>query len=538
MPGQTPTLVYEPTMPVVVRRAAKEFGDDDFIVLKDRRISFRQAEVASRHLAKQLLAAGAGKGTRLGIHLPTGPEWAVAWIAAARIGALAMPFSTVYRPAELRGALRMGDVSLLLATTTLLGKDHVAYLEEAIPGLAEHDGSDLRLEALPYLRSIRFLGGPLPVWAEPFAISDQDPAAQVSGIGEGLLEAVESEVRPADLLTAVFTSGTTATPKAVLHTHGGILRKSSPVANAGLGATFPGRVLTYMPFFWVGGMQNVVGALQSGAAVLAQERLDPVQALALAEREKATSVNGNANTLRSAASASGRSFGDLKSIKPFPRRPWEGGPSSRGDTPIPLGMTETFGIWAAVDGFEMRVLDTETGEILPEGQEGEFMVRGYGLMQGIYKREREDTFTPDGFYRTGDRGYLEDGLVYFQGRMTEMIKTKGANVAPLEVEAVLNSYPEVHMALVVGLPHEVFGQEVAAAIVAADGHAIDLEAVLARARKELSPYKVPTYAEVVGPDELIWTSTSKVDKRAMSELLARRRADHAGMGAARTSKSP
>src|SRR5262245_48862109 len=122
--NRIPEVGFRPTMSELIRRAANEFGDDDFVVTRDRRISFREAEAACGGLAKQLLAAGAGKGTRVGVHLPSGPDWAVAWIGATRIGALCMVFSTVYRPAELRKALRMGDVATLVAPRTLLGKDH------------------------------------------------------------------------------------------------------------------------------------------------------------------------------------------------------------------------------------------------------------------------------------------------------------------------------------------------------------------------------------------------------------------------------
>ena len=119
---------------MVLRRAVEMFGDDDFVVMPDRRISFRQAEVASRNLAKQLLAAGVGKGTRVGIHVPTGTDWVIFWLAVTRIGALAMPFSTLYRPAELQSAMRLGDVAVLLSQPMILGKDHETYLEDAFLG--------------------------------------------------------------------------------------------------------------------------------------------------------------------------------------------------------------------------------------------------------------------------------------------------------------------------------------------------------------------------------------------------------------------
>ncbi len=520
---RVPEVPYEPTMPAVVRRAAKEFGDEDFIVLPDRRISFREAEQASRRLAKELLAAGVGKGTRVGIHLVTGPEWAVAFIAAARIGALTMPFSTIYRPAELRRAMQIGDVALLLTSSTMLGKDHAAFLEESIPGLASADGSPLRVVELPYLRSVWLLGQSQRPWARPFAVTPEDADAEVDGIDDAFLEAVEAAVTPADLLTVVFTSGTTADPKGVIHTHGATLRKTAPVANAGLDTTFPGRVLNFMPFFWIGGLQNVVGALQSGAAVLSLERLDAEAAIELAQRERATSFNGNLTTLTSLfGSPDGSSLG-LSSLRPLPKRPWDGGPSSKGEPPTALGMTETMGGWAGVDGFDCRVIDPETGRELPEGDEGEFYVRGYSLMQGLYKREREEVFTPDGFYATGDLGYLENGLVYFHGRLTEMIKTKGANVAPPEVEAVLNSFPEVRVSFVVGLPHEDYGQEVAAAIVPEEGHSIDVDRLLAEARKQISPFKVPTVVAIVAEEDIPFLSSSKADKRAIAAMLARHR---------------
>jgi acyl-CoA synthetase (AMP-forming)/AMP-acid ligase II len=513
-------------MPVVARRAASAFGDADFVVLPDRRISFRQAEAASRRLAKELLAAGAGKGTRVGIHLPTGPEWAVAWMAVSRIGALALPFSTIYRPAELRTAIRIGDVALLLAPAILLGKDHAAYLEEAVPGLPGSTRGRLRVPELPHLRSIRLLGGSTRPWADRFDVSDAGAGDPVDGFDDELLAALEAEVTPADPMLVVFTSGTTAEPKAVIHSQGAVLRKTAPVADAGLDATFPGRVLSLMPFFWVGGLQNAAGALQSGGAILTLERLDPLAALELAKRERATSINGNPTALRALLGAAGET---LPSLRPLPIRPWEGGPSSRGDDPTGLGMTETLGVWAAIEGFDCRVVDPETGEVVDEGEVGEFLVRGYGLMQGLYKGERENVFTPDGFYRTGDLGYVEKGKVYFQGRLDDMIKTRGANVAPAEVEAVLNAFPQVRLSFVVGIPHDEYGQEVAAAVVAEAGRQIDVESLTAQARELLSPYKVPTLMEVVRHEEIPWLPSSKADRRGVAALLLlRRSARHAG----------
>ena len=517
-----PELPYTPTMPVVVRRASLLFSHGDYVVVPDRRITFTEVEAASRRLAKQLLAAGVTKGTRVGIQLGTGPEWAVAFVAVTRIGALAMPFSTLYRPLELRNAVSLGDVSILISSSTLLGKDHEAFLEDAIPGLEGSRAGCLRVPVAPYLRSVFVLGSSSRDWATGFDVSAEDPDEALDGFDDEMLQAVEGEVSAADPIVAVFTSGTTSEPKAVVHSHGAVIRKTSRIADAALNAQFPGRVLSLMPFFWVGGLQEMLAALQSGAAVVTLERLEAAAALELGRREGATSVMGNPQALRSM-------MGDvdltkaIPTVRPLPARPWDGGPSGRGDVANAIGMTETFGPWSSVAGFECRIIDPETGEVCHEGETGEFFVRGYALMQALYKKEREDTFTQDGFYATGDLGYTDGGHFYFCSRLKDMIKTKGANVAPAEVEAVLNSMSPVRMSFVVGLPHDLYGEEVVAGIVAKDGQTIDIADVLATCRSRLSSYKVPRVLEVLNEDEIPYLSSSKPDRRSIRTMLESRR---------------
>jgi acyl-CoA synthetase (AMP-forming)/AMP-acid ligase II len=514
-----PEVPYEPSIPVVVRRAVVEFGAQDLVVMPDRSLSVADAERASRRLAKELLASGVGKGTRVAVHLPTGPEWVVAFLAAARIGALVMPYSTLYRPAELRKAMRFGDVSVLLTASTMLGKDHEAFLEEAIPGLASSTASHLRIAELPYLRSVRLLGASTRSWADRSEITPELADDDVDGVDDAMLESVEAEVRAADPLLVVFTSGTTADPKGVIHTHGTVVRKTAPMVGHALDASFPGRPLCLLPFFWVGGLQAVVGALQSGATILTIEKIEAERALALARREGATSFNGNFTTLTSLfGSPDGSNLG-LTTLRPLPKRPWEGPPNSKGQPPTPFGMTETFGPWGGIDSFDVRVVDPETGRDVAVGEEGEYWVRGYAVTAGLYKREREETFTPDGFYRTGDLGSFENGQVYFRTRLNDMIKRKGANVAPAEVEEALKSFPEVRVAIVAGLPHAEFGQEVAAAIVPEAGHSVEAEELRERLRGLISPYKVPTVYLELGEADVPYLPSSKLDKRAIVAML-------------------
>jgi acyl-CoA synthetase (AMP-forming)/AMP-acid ligase II len=509
-------------MPEVVRRAATLFGDADSVVLPDRRMSFRSVESASRRLAQDLLDGGVTKGTRVGIHMASGPEWVATFVAVTRIGALAMPFSTLYRPAELRTAMRVGDVSLLMSSPTILGKDHEAFLEDAVPGLSKSAQGGMRIPDIPYLRSIWLLGGGTRGWADRFDLLVDDEVDPAASPGWALLEAVEAEVMPSDPMLVVFTSGTTADPKAVVHSQGSLIRKMSAEANAGLNAMFGGRVLCLMPFFWVGGMQEVLAALQSGAALITLERPDPSAALHLAKRERVTSIKETILARRSLFEGV-QLDSAIPTVRPLPARTWDGGPSSRGDIAFGIGMTETFGLWTNVEGMESRIVDPDTGRPVGDGEIGEFWVRGYALMQGLYKHEREEVFTPDGFFPTGDLGYAESGKFYFTSRLKDLIKTKGANVAPAEVEAVLNKHPAVRSSFVAGLPHDAYGEEVVAMVVPDESQLIDVDALLSQCRSLLSSYKVPTMIEVLSEDQVPRLPSGKIDRRTLINMLAQAR---------------
>jgi cytochrome P450 len=161
--------------------------------------------------------------------------------------------------------------------------------------------------------------------------------------------------------------------------------------------------------------------------------------------------------------------------------------------------------------------------LLGAGETGEICVRGPSLMQGLYKVEREATFDADGFYHTGDVGHFDaDGVLYFRGRLGEMIKTGGANVTPAEVEAALAACPGVREAYVVGVPDPERGQTVVAVVVAAAGSALDPADLLARLRRDLSSYKVPRQLVLLERAELPFTDSAKIDRRRLVELLAGR----------------
>jgi acyl-CoA synthetase (AMP-forming)/AMP-acid ligase II len=331
-----------------------------------------------------------------------------------------------------------------------------------------------------------------------------------------------------------------------VHSHGAPLRHAYNT-NQFRDIVSSDRIYSPLPYFWVGGLVfNVISTMHAGASLICEEAFEPGATLALLERERATITAGwphyskalaDHPSLRSRDLSSVRA-GNLYAVLPEHARPAD--PELRSNS---LGMTETCGphtydrmdvdlperlrgsFGHAVPGVEHKIVDPETGAVLPQGELGEICVRGYSLMLGLHKQEREDVFDRDGYYHTGDAGYFDaEGVLFFSGRLGEMIKTAGANVTPREVEVALEGFPEVALAFVVGLPDPVRGQNVAAAIVLKRAAALDAETARARLREQLSSYKVPREWWFAAKEELPFTDSGKIDKKRLTALFAARSA--------------
>jgi len=547
-----PFPAFTPSIPVFLRHIAKEYDHKELIVLNDQRLTYQELEEQSRALAKGMLASGITKGTRVGILMANGPDFVVAFMAATRIGALMIPLNTFYKPKELAFVLRHADIEVLLMVPTLLNNNYVERLEQCAPGLTEQDINDqdadnLFLKDFPYLRCIYLFNqdaGTQPRWA--FRHDDFLVAADHNQhIDDAYLESVESCVTPADPLVIIYSSGSTSDPKGAIHSHGAVIKHSFNL-NSRRDLAIDDRLFSPMPFFWVGGLVfTLYCVMHKGACLICEEFFEPGKTLELLEKEKVTSVTGWPHYGKAMSDhpdfhkrdLSRIRAGNIYAIMPEDIRPKDPELRSNG-----LGMTETCSPHSldmmtrdlpehlrgsygrALEGIEHKIIDPETGKTLSPNEHGELLVRGYNLMQGLYKVEREDTFDKEGFYHTDDGCSLnEDGVLFFTGRIGEMIKTAGANVTPREVEVALESQPEVQAAFVVGLPDPVRGQNVAAVIVLNAGSTISAETLKARLKDELSAYKVPKYFFYKEKSALPFTDSGKIIKKKLVELLLKER---------------
>ncbi len=528
-----------PTTVAMLQRGASLYGDTPQIVQGAKGLSFVDVEARSATLALGLLAAGIGKGTRVGLLMPNEPDWGVVFFAITRIGAVAVLLSTFARGSELAYLIRHSDIDTLITADKFLQYDYAERLAEALPSLGSSDGiRKLRLPEAPMLRSIWFWGDNAPKFARGTK-AVLSALGDVEGFTAALLTGVEQEITPADLALIIYTSGSTSRPKGVVHTHGSAVRQSY-VLSAYMTFQQGDRLLTTQPFFWVGGLStSLLAASHSGAAVVCPDTPSPDDILLSLRRDSVTHLTLWPAQIANLRSLPGFREEYLTGLKPFAMQQYAMvGMATTEQTPNSLGMTETFGphskehldcflapdkagsFGRQVPGIERKIVDPQTGILKPAGEQGELLVRGRGLMNGFYKREHSDVFDEDGYYHTGDLCRIcPDGHLFFDGRGTELIKTAGANVAPREVELALMQNPSVGEAAVLGLPHKDLGEIVVAVAVLRKDHCATEEDLLKELRKHLSSYKIPKKIWLMKDSNVPRTDSNKINKPTLRNVI-------------------
>jgi fatty-acyl-CoA synthase len=308
-------------------------------------------------------------------------------------------------------------------------------------------------------------------------------------------------------------------------------------------------VFTAQPFFWTAGMTMSLGAtLAAGACLVLQETFEPGAALALIEKERATTVHAWPHQEKALAEHPDATRRDLSSVCKIearsPLAPLAGIVKDEWGTYGAYGLSETFTLATALPasapaelrrttsgpplpGMSIRIVDPESGALLPAGEKGEVAVKGVTLMRGYYKVDPSFCFDSDGYFHTQDGGWLdEDGYLHWTGRLSNLIKTGGANVSPLEVERALAPSDEIRVGLAVGVPHPVLGEAIVLCAVRAEGAAIDearREAEIRRQlREKLAAYKVPKRVLFFDAGELAYTGNQKIQVGPLREAALAR----------------
>ncbi|OBJ01521.1 AMP-binding protein [Mycobacterium alsense] len=514
MPGDALTVAE------VLRRRARSRAEHPLLVCDTDRISYAGADRRSAALARGLIALGAGKGTHVGLLYPNGTEFVVGMLAAARIGAVVIPFSTFATARELREQLVDSDTEILLAARSFRHHDYAQRLAEALPGANLSSGAPLFCTAAPQLRRVVLDPGRVP-----------GPAAAARVDDPTLLAAMESDVDGCDPLAIVYTSGSTAAPKGVVHTHTGLLEHQRNL-NDIRGLTSEDRLFCNSPFFWIGGFAfGLLATMVAGSTLVCSNATDPGRTLDLLEAEKPTITNGFAAGIAHLSdhpSFPGRDLSSMRRGNLYPIMAPDARPADPQLRHNMLGLTEagsvvlisgdesdqpegrrgSFG--KPAPGFETLILGPDASGV------GELCIRGPYVMQGYHKRSREESFDADGWFHTGDLVRTDaDGFFYYVGRLGAMIKTAGANVSAAEVERAIARVTGAQ-AHVVGIPDARRGELVAAVVVQPD---LDEAGLRARLEAELSSYKIPKRFLALSRTEIPLLSSGKVDLRQLRKLF-------------------
>ncbi len=524
------------TVGALIDELGSQFADRPALLSADRRVSFAELARDAGRVAKGLAHLGVSKGTRVGILMPNRPEWLACAFGALQLGAIVVPLNTLWRAPELAYALRHADVTVLLSVARFLNHTYVDVLREICPAL-DHPARPLAAPQLPALREVIVVGDQRPAAARDFNDVVEDGAA----LSDAWLGAAQAAVAASDAATIFFTSGTTASPKGVVHTHATMLQAAQNVADR-LGLTPDDRTWGYLPFFFTGGFVAVaLATLSRGAAVLLQEVFDAGATLQLMAAHGCTTLFAWPHQAEALLTHPDFARTPLRLRKGVgANTAWAGRLYQPGHQAIGTwGMTETGPMAASsryddpleiragahgrpMPGLELRIIDPDSGAALKPGEEGELLVRGTSVMSHYYKMSPAECFDADGFFHTGDLASLDDtGLLHFLGRIKDVIKTAGVNVAAAEVEATLQQHPQVKLACVTGVAHAARGENVAAFVVRRDERC-DAAQLVVFCRERLASYKVPRHIFFCTENELPVLGSGKVDKKALRRLAAQR----------------
>jgi long-chain acyl-CoA synthetase len=477
----------------LVTRAAADRPDKPAFVAGSRTVTWGELERAVAAVAGGLQGRGLDAGSRVGILLPNGIEFAIAYFAVLRAGLVALPLNTAYTAAELGYQVTDAAAGLVITSSR-----HADLITE---GAGEVDVVSLGTDA----------------WD---ALTAGDPVTTVTAGAE-------------DLAVLLYTSGTSGRPKGAMLSHRALLANLEQLSQIEPAVVAPDdNVLLVLPLFHVYGLNSGLGmTAYAGATGVLAERFDPVETLDLVQSAQVSNIVG-APPMYVAWSMLPRLAESLASLRlavsgaaPLPSSVLSAVLEATGHHVFEgYGLTETApvltttlcsevakpgSIGRAIPGVELRLVD-EDGTLADEGDPGEIVVRGANLFSG-YWPDGAGGPDSDGWFRTGDVAYADDdGDLFLVDRVRELILVSGFNVYPREVEDVLAAHPDVAEVAVIGIAHPYTGETVKAFIVPREGSAPAADDLIEYAARRLARFKCPTAIELV--DALPHSATGKVAK--------------------------
>jgi len=515
-----------------LRRIAARFGDREALadVPSGRRWTYRQLDADTDTLARGLLAAGIGTGERVGIWSPNCPEWVLLQYATAKMGAILVNINPAYRTHELAYVLRQAGIKLLVSAESFKTSDYRAMVGEVRGDL-------------PGLEDVIFIS--TEGWDKLLAAGVAAADAAAAGDEPDALAAREATLAFDDPINIQYTSGTTGFPKGATLSHHNILNNGFFIGEY-CRYTEADRVAIPVPFYHCFGMVlgNLACTTHGAAIVIPAPGFEPAATLRAVQQERCTSLYGVPTMFIAELALPDFASYDLSSLRtgimagsPCPVEVMKRVVSEMHmeEVTIAYGMTETSPVSAQTRAdeelerrvstvgrvhphVEVKVIDPETGRVLPRGTPGEMCTRGYSVMLGYWDDPERTAEVIDAarWMHTGDLAVMDDaGYLNIVGRIKDLVIRGGENIYPREVEEFLYGHPQIEDVQVIGVPDEKYGEELCAWIRVRGGAELTAEDIRAYCTGKIAHYKIPRYVRLT--TEFPMTVTGKIQKYKMRE---------------------
>jgi fatty-acyl-CoA synthase len=505
------------------------------------RWSYRQLQAECDRFARGLLALDIRKGDRIGIWSPNHAEWVVAQFATPKIGTILVNINPAYRVHELEYALNQSGCSALIIAPPFKNSEYARLLHEVCPELDHCRPGQLRAERVPALRTVIAFGDQ----EVPGAYSWADVMARAGEIEPATLADVQRDQNFDDAINIQYTSGTTGFPKGATLSHHSILNNGYFIGEY-MRFTDADRLCVPVPFYHCFGMVlgNLAAVTHGATIVIPAPVFDPLETLATVQAERCTALHGVPTMFIAELGHSDFAGFDLSTLRtgimagspcPIEVMKQVNTQMHMTDVTICYGMTETSPVsfQSVADDptdkrvstvgrvhphVECKIIDPETGAVVPRGVTGELLSRGYIVMLGYWNNPEATAQAIDAgrWMHTGDLAVMDDeGYVNIVGRSKDMIIRGGENIYPREIEEFLYTHPKVRDVQVIGVPDERYGEAVMAWVILKPGQHATPDELHAYCDGQIAYFKIPRYWSFT--DSFPMTVTGKVQKYKMRE---------------------
>jgi fatty-acyl-CoA synthase len=527
---------------------AAEHPQREALIYPDRglRYDFSQLDWLACQTAKGLVSLGVDKGQRVAVWAPNVPEWVILQFALAKIGAILVTVNTSLQAAEVEYLLAQSETSTLILTRGFRDSDYIQTTYEIVPELRESEEGALSSAKLPFLRNVIYIGEQHPDGMVRYdSLFDRS-----ENIADSQLVNRQNNQDLDDVINMQYTSGTTGFPKGVMLTHRNIVNNGFWLGE-GIGLTPRDKVCVPVPLFHCFGcVIGVLGAYTHAASLVPLEWFDPLRVLQYVEGERCTALYGVPTMFIAEMEQLDYHSFDLSSLRtgvmagalcpePLMRKAIDR--MNLTELTIAYGLTEaspgitltprhdsvelrTQTVGRVLPEVEVKIVDAFSGDECGSGVAGELCCRGYNVMKGYYNNPNatREAIDGEGWLHTGDQATLDaGGYLRITGRIKELIIRGGENIAPKEVEDLLRQNEKIADVYVYGIPHEKYGEEVAAAVRLKPGEVSTEEELFKFCEGRIARFKIPRHVRFV--DSFPMTASGKVQRFKLRQMHQEKR---------------